>query len=82
MPLTDTGKQSNTQTGITILTKNEKNENVIVTTTMEANQDFGKGVIVSVASAKYDKQDVIPNTNPVQISVTTTDCANMVGRGR
>ena len=76
MPLTDAGKESNTPTGKTILTTNEENEKVVIATTIEAIQDYGKSTIVSVASDKYDKQEVVPNTSPVQVLVTTTDCAN------
>ncbi|CUW48589.1 hypothetical protein [Novacetimonas hansenii] len=74
MPLTDTGNRTTTETGENALTKDQNGDNVIVAATIEAVHDCGWGAIIAVASNKYDNGDIVPDSNPPQVTVSQKEC--------
>lgn len=77
MPLIDIGPALDTLSGAITRTLNQADQHVLVETTHEAIQDFGWGVIMPMASQKYDDGELEAET-PAKVRVTTADCQRWI----
>lgn len=74
MPLTATGQEAKTETGVNARATNSTGEVVIVSATCESIQDYGWGTIWAVASDKYDSDNVDRDGPVPKVAVSTADC--------
>ena len=73
MPLVDTGPTSVTLIGVNTRSLDQHGQVVVISTTQEAIDDFGWGVIMPMASRKYDDGMFDSGFHPT-VRVNAADC--------
>lgn len=73
MALSDTGDRVNLITGVNAKALDDSGATVVVATSHDAVTDYGWVAIFEVASEKYASGDVVPDSTPPRIQVTTRD---------
>jgi hypothetical protein len=73
MPLQDIGPSVITLTGINTRAVDQNGSDVTISASQEAIDDFGWGVIMPMASRKYDDGQ-FDTSNPPLVRVTAADC--------
>lgn len=73
MPLEDTGPNVVTLTGINTRAVDQDGNVVVISASQESIDDFGWGVIIPMASRKYDDGLFDTGSTPL-VRVTSSDC--------